>query len=81
MLVDEATDSQGGAQGDQVTSPQGQDAEHQTEELPEEQSFNDLPEDDKLKQCFLYAMKKKLKKTQLPLLTSEFYRDCVVSCW
>ena len=43
--------------------------------------FDDWTEDEKLKKCFLYAMKRKIKSPQLPMLTSAFFRDCVIACW
>ena len=49
-------------------------------ETTEPHTFSDLPEDDKLFQCFLYALRKKIKLTQLPMLTSGFYRDCLQVC-
>ena len=49
-------------------------------ETTEPPTFSDLPEDDKLFQCFLYALRKKIKQTQLPMLTSGFYRDCLQVC-
>ena len=49
-------------------------------ETTEPPTISDLPEDDKLFQCFLYALRKKIKQTQLPMLTSGFYRDCLQVC-
>ena len=49
-------------------------------ETTEPPTFSDLSEDDKLFQCFLYALRKKIKQTQLPMLTSGFYRDCLQVC-
>ncbi|XP_016118202.1 eukaryotic translation initiation factor 2D, partial [Sinocyclocheilus grahami] len=37
--------------------------------------------DELLLQCFLHALKTKVKKSQLPLLTSNFLRNHMVSCW
>lgn len=43
----------------------------------------DLPElmDALLLQCFLHALKSKVKKSDLPLLTSTFLRNHMFSCW
>lgn len=32
-------------------------------------------------QCFLHALKSKVKKSELPLLTSTFLRNHMFSCW
>lgn len=34
-----------------------------------------------LLQCFLHALKAKVKKSELPLLTSTFLRNHMASCW
>ena len=34
-----------------------------------------------LVQCFLHALKSKVKKSELPLLTSTFLRNHMFSCW
>lgn len=34
-----------------------------------------------LLQCFLHALKRKVKKSELPLLTSTFLRNHMFSCW
>lgn len=67
-----ATDEAGGAAAAAAAEPEEDDSE--------ESAFSRLSEDDKLLQCFLYALKKKIKVTQLPMLTSGFYRDCVQVC-
>lgn len=37
--------------------------------------------DELLLQCFFHALKTKVKKSELPLLTSTFLRNHMVSCW
>lgn len=37
--------------------------------------------DELLQQCFLHALKCRVKKTDLPLLTSTFLSSHVFSCW
>lgn len=34
-----------------------------------------------LHQCFFHALKCKVKKSELPLLTSTFLRNYMFSCW
>lgn len=61
--------------------PESADTEDSTDVVSDDKpTFNSLLEDEKLYQCFLYALKKKVKKTQLPMLTSGFYRDCLQIC-
>lgn len=37
--------------------------------------------DNLLLRCFLHALKSKVKKADLPLLTSTFLRNHMFSCW
>ncbi|XP_067945356.1 eukaryotic translation initiation factor 2D-like [Watersipora subatra] len=59
------------------------------EEMPSEEparatdvagDFERLDENAKLYKCFLFALKKKVKVPQLPMLTSAFFRDCIQAC-
>lgn len=51
------------------------------ESIAKSSGLYELTEDEKLYGSFLYAMKKKIKAIQLPMLTSAFFRDCIQICW
>ncbi|XP_067096201.1 eukaryotic translation initiation factor 2D isoform X1 [Osmerus mordax] len=58
----------------------GEQGEEETQEDPEDQRTPQEQMDALLLQCFLHALKSKVKKSELPLLTSTFLRIHMVSC-
>ncbi|XP_038127240.1 eukaryotic translation initiation factor 2D [Cyprinodon tularosa] len=60
---------------DQVEGSNGNEEENQDEQKTPQEEMDAL-----LLQCFLHALKSKVKKSELPLLTSTFLRNHMFSC-
>ncbi|XP_034028575.1 eukaryotic translation initiation factor 2D [Thalassophryne amazonica] len=61
-------------------SGEGEEEEKQEEEKQDDQKTPQERMDALLFQCFLHALKSKVKKSELPLLTSTFLRNHMFSC-
>lgn len=67
-----------------LTKQEEEKGEKGNEEEEENQDDQKMPQeimDALLLQCFLHALKSKVKKSELPLLTSTFLRNHMFSCW
>lgn len=58
------------------------DADAADDSSPNVQSvLNAMDDDERLYKCFLFALKQKVKRIELPILIENFYRNYVQACW
>lgn len=43
--------------------------------------LHNMDEDERLYKCFLYALRHKIQRSQLPVLVTQFYNNYVKACW